>query len=53
LEEAVYEECTKEHVVCALLRVDLDMTDKTAQQVGGLGLRWAQHLGRAHSTWAF
>ena len=40
LEEAVFdeagheEECTKEHVVRALLRVDLDMTEKTAQQVG-------------------
>lgn len=40
LEEAVYdeagheEECSKHHVVRALLRVNLDMTEKAAQQVG-------------------
>lgn len=39
LEEAVYdeanheEECSREHVARALLRIDLDMSDKVAQQV--------------------
>lgn len=40
LEDAIYEEagyeeeCSKEHTVRALLRVDHDMPEKTAQQVG-------------------
>ncbi len=39
LEDAIYEEagyeeeCSREHAVRALLRVDLDMTEKAAQQV--------------------
>jgi len=40
LEDAIYEEagheeeCSKEHTVRALLKVDLEMTEKAAQQVG-------------------
>lgn len=55
LEEAVYdeagheEECGRQHVARALMRVDLDLPEKAAQQVGGVqgAGRWAQCLSAA------
>ena len=36
------EECSRQHVAAALLRVDLEMGDKVAQQVGGCGAQSGQ-----------
>lgn len=60
LEEAVYdeagheEECSKVHVVRALLRVNVDMPEKTAQQVGvrrRLGVCNKPHRGTVLAGW--